>query len=247
MMKINIVRWLAISVVFSFFTFCIPICDGEVFTLWPFNRNKTKDHKVQYEPSQLLDSRHLWDEPVIVNGIKTSLGVSIIERDYRECLFQLKSVYPKAFFAENATSIFAEFKLKNGSLRRLYLINMGSKSPVMQFTMDLDGKIPDKFDWPDELPLFPGGTPLACIQLTDRDAFYGNFTANVSVEQSASTMKTSLISQGWKPATGEDFATYGASGDVYIKESPLRILLTSFTEDKNGEIKGSIYTRPLKK
>lgn len=237
--KSGLMRFWVVFISFMMLTVSI---NAEVFTLWPFS----KDEKTG-EGSGVLQPLELWTEPVIINGVSMGMKIGLLENDLRTSFAILRKLYPKAVKTWNANSLLMEIKKENGKAERLYLVELGGIYPVIQFSIQLPEKIPASFSWPSELPLPSGAEPLNCIQFPKRKSSYGHFLSSFPVEQSLTMIRNSLEADGWKAVTKES-ASGGLSGrgETFMKVSPVRIMIVSFSETEDGKVKGSMYTRSIK-
>lgn len=217
--------------------------NAEVFTLWPFS----KGEKGGEELSGALQPVELWTEPVIINGVSVGMKIGLLENDLRTSFGLLHKLYPKAVKTWNANSLLMEIQKKDGKKERLYLVELGGIYPVIQFSIQLPEKIPSSFSWPSELPLPAGAEPLSCIQFPKRKSSYGHFLSSFVLEQSLTMLRNELEADGWKAVTKES-ASGGLSGkgEMFMKTSPLSIMIVSFSESEDGTVKGSVYTRSIK-
>ena len=208
---------------------------AEVYTLG--NSSGTAD------PSQLstvLKQSKLWDEPAIVNGIKTKLGVSLLTTELEILLKELKIYYPKARYISNAGSTVVEVESENW-IYKIFLISITGKYSVIQFSMRLpkDKKKDLENNWPKEIPLPGGFTPLTSISFSERKSFFGHFEVPNESPNYLYQMDSLLVGEGWKPVTQEAHSR-NAKGEIYMKNN--KILILNFSGNK-----GSIYTKTLPK
>lgn len=192
-----------------------------------------------------LNPHKLWNEPVIINGVSTGITISLLDSDLKSSMEWIKKLFPDARLSSNPGAALIELK-KNGVRKRIYLVQLNGVFPVVQFSMEIPDNIPNVFLWPKELPLPSDADPINCIRLPDRNAVYGHFVSSWSPEQMSSDINAKLMADGWHRVSGEDSEEYAQKeGDVFMKESPLKIMVISFSENTNGENKGSIYLQNL--
>jgi len=187
--------------------------------------------------ADLLGASRLWVEPAIINGIKSNIELALLRKDLTECYIILKNKFPDALFRFNAESLLIEIKRARGSIERIYLVNVGKGDfPVLQFSMEIPADMPRDPEWPAELPLPYSSSPQTVIDLGGRGLLYGAFTSTLSREQIYSEMNNRLISTGWN----------SLGKGVFMKESPMRMILVSASDGKNGKAHGFILKRAMK-
>ncbi|OGV53259.1 MAG: hypothetical protein A2017_06230 [Lentisphaerae bacterium GWF2_44_16] len=218
--------------------------EAEVFTLWPFGKSNSGGAD---GPSHALGGTKLWDEPVCINGYNTSLSITLLESDLYNYISRLRSLYPDGIFSANKNALLMTVKHKDGARTRIYLLQTGTDGnyPVIQFSMKLPDKLPDRFTWPSQLPLPSGAKPLNYMNFPDKKLYYGTFSANSSAEQSVGEMKQQLLSSGWQNVSKGTFPQSSQCGDILIKNKPLSIAILSAGESE-GKCKASVMVQPLK-
>ena len=222
---------------------------GDVFTIWPFSGGgaKPSGNNSGSNVIDILQATKLWSEPVIINGRRLSLGISLVRSDLKTCVIQLRDLYPKASMARNSNSVLMNIKLANEMQRRIFLIELNGPFPVIAFSMDIPKKIPDRFSWPSDIPIPSGATPISYMEFPKRDATYGHFSFTAaSASQALGEMKSSLSAMGWKAVTRES-STSIAEGEIFLRDNPKSIMIVNLSLSKNSSTgKGSVYLRPLK-
>jgi hypothetical protein len=213
---------------------------AEVFTLAPFSGGG------KGEPSEFLSPLNLWTEPVVINGVPGGLKISVLDIGLQICIDQLMRNFPDAKISENDNSALCEIKEKGGGRKRIYLIELGGVYPVIQFSIDLPSKIPDNPTWPHVLPLPPDSTAVSTIEFPSRKANYGYFTTALSAGEALRSIRLQIESEGWQAFGSHDNPMHPANGDVFISKKPLRIMIISFSENENGDVKGAIYQKPIR-
>jgi hypothetical protein len=213
---------------------------AEVFTLAPFSGGGKGD------PSEFLGPLDLWTEPVVINGVSGGLKISVLDIELRVCVDQLKRNFPDAKFLRNGNSALFEIKENNGRRKRIYLVELGGVYPVIQFSIDLPPKIPDSPSWPRNLPLPPDSKPVSTMEFPSRKATYGYFSTALSADEALRSIRVQIGAQGWQAFGSHDNQMNPAKGDVFINKKPLRIMIVSFSENENGEVKGAIYQKPVR-
>ena len=117
----------------SIFLFCLVLPSrAEVFSLTPFS---SKSGGAGIEASKALGGIKLWAEPIVVNGLKTGMQMTLLNRGFDELAIFFKKKYPNAIFRASSDAILIEIKNKDGSMERLYLVRSTGAYPVIQFSM----------------------------------------------------------------------------------------------------------------
>jgi hypothetical protein len=219
--------------------------NAEVFSLWPFSKSQDNQGGTGSGP-RYFKPYNLPTEPVTINGVDLELKMSLLDTDFLQYLSEIKKQYPGIKLSRNQTEALLEMKLKGGGRRRILLVKMDSKFPVIQFSLDLPEKMPKKFDWPPELPVPFGTDPVSCIVFPDRQSSFGKFKAPDRSENLFQVIRGQLESSGWKPVSGKTME-YGTYGGVFLKSPPLSFIVINLTDNEAGGCKGSIYLKQLKK
>jgi hypothetical protein len=60
------------------------------------------------------------------------------------------------------------------------------------------------------------------------------------------SIRLQIGAEGWQAFGSHDNPMHPAKGDVFINKKPLRIMIISFSENENGEVKGAIYQKPVR-
>ncbi len=207
----------------------VSVLHADVFTLAPFRGGRPWG-------ADTLEGSELWIEPVKVNGVNTGMRLTLLEKDLDESYRILKNKFPDAVFRANEESILVEIKREKGMIERLYLIRSGGAYPVIQFSIEIPAEMPEKPDWPEELPLPPGSSPVIVIDLPDRKTLYGAFVSAISPERVLNDADSTMISLGWS----------SLGKGIYLKKDPMMIMLVTATEDENGNTHGFVLKRKLK-
>lgn len=209
---------------------------AEVFTFAPFAKGKG----VTGEGAEITDAMggaKLWSEPIIVNGSKTKMHLRLLKNNLSECYLTFRKHFPKASFRLSPGALLVEFKHKDGTLERIYLVEMNGLYPVIQFAMSFPNGLPrDTDEWPVELPLPAGADIQNTISLPDRNVSYGTFTTPMSKNGALSDVRGTLVSKGWT----------NLKEGVFIKDKPLSIMLVSFSQDDKGVTRGFVLKRPFR-
>lgn len=202
---------------------------------------------VPSSPGQALNPFNLWSEPVIINGIKCELKVSLLRTNLAESFKRLRQYYPTAKFAYNAESLL--FEVKDGKLRRrVYLVETGKAPyPVVLFSIEYK-EIPANLKWPSSLPSAPDITPIQVMEFPERGSVYGRFSSTFPAKNILSSLDSALEADGWQPLTREaKKAELGtAKGEFYIKFNPTQIITISTLNKDNGGSEAIIYRKKIK-
>ncbi|HCE42933.1 MAG TPA: hypothetical protein DET40_05250 [Lentisphaeria bacterium] len=219
---------------------CFQPAYAEVFTLAPFSGSG------RGEPEDFLHPLSLWTEPVIINGVASSLRICALETGLDISIDQMRRNYPNAKILKNRNSTLIEFKDPDGYRKRIYLVELGGLYPVLQFSMDLPAKIPEAPSWPKELPLPPDSTPVSTMEFPDRKSTYGFFKTALPADAAMSSVAMQLNAEGWQSFGSHNNPATTSKGDVFIKKNPLRMMAVSLSENGKGEVSGAVYAKPLK-
>lgn len=185
--------------------------------------------------ADLLGGTKLWSEPAVINGVKSSVQLVLLQKQLDECYRILKQQFKDAKFRLNNEAILVEIQRENGNLERIYLVKVGQGAyPVLQFSMEIPPKLPEP-EWPNELPQLYDSEPVTVISLTNRGTLYGAFTSFVRSEQVLAQMDNSMLADGWK----------SMGRGTYLKDNPTRIVLISASEGKNGKTHGFVLKRNI--
>lgn len=214
----------------------VSTAKAEVFTIAPFGKGG-EGGGGGAEITDAMGGAKLWTEPIVVNGLKTKMQLRMLKYNLTECYLTFKKHFPGASFRSSPGALMVEFKHKDGSLERIYLVEMRGLYPVMQFAMTFPNGVPkSNQDWPNELPLPPGSTVNTTISLPDRDVTYGAFTTAMPGDAALADVRGNLAANGWT----------NLKQGVFIKDKPLSILMVSFSQDDKGITHGVALKRPFK-
>ncbi|MBO7148184.1 MAG: hypothetical protein J6W81_10600 [Lentisphaeria bacterium] len=219
---------------------------GDVFSLWPFS-----GERLGSDVKNTLQGETLWTEEIKVNGRTLDMEVTLVQKTLRDALQDLRAIYKKGTAAANSNSLLFEIPLKNGSKQRYYLVELGGIVPMLQFSMHLPAnfKKGKPSHWPQLLPLPPGGIPETVMEFPKRDSVYAMFSTPYQPEQVLSDLTRALQNRGWKNVGGETNTTPQASGEIFMKENPLEIVILTILppNPQNRMTMGTMYHRKLKK
>jgi hypothetical protein len=228
---------------FAIFSLCLIVTffsHADVFTLWPTGGAGKKNSSA--DPEQLLDGKQVWNENVTINGIDLELNIAVIVSPVEDLLFQLNKAFPEGVFAASSNTILIKNKLNGGWEKRILIIFPGEGFPAIMFTMNTPEKFPEKFNWPEMLPMTGDGKPLKYMQFHKRDTFYGEYKTINSPAAALSEVSAKLRADGWSPYTGEQNSENGGSGEIFLKTRPKSLMLINFSS--NGV--ATVMTRPAK-
>lgn len=218
---------------------------SEVFSLWPFSKGTSSASSSGLD--EALRPKKLWEEPVTINGTPLTLKLGLLKTPLRENLKILESMYPKAKISKNSSSALITVKLTDGTLKRIYLVQIGGIYPVVQFSMDFPaGGLPKSFTWPRQLPLPSWATPITYMHFPKRSSYYGHFSTSDQPSLNLTEMSQALQADGWMPVTQESSKSLSGKGEVFIRENPPGIILLNYSMGKSGKANATIYMRPLK-
>ncbi|HPN83931.1 MAG TPA: hypothetical protein PK821_01215 [Victivallales bacterium] len=197
-------------------------------------------------PSSAINPTDLWTEPVLINGARASLKISLQKASLAESLNILKSLYPNSKFASNSESVL--FDISEGKTkRRIYLVECGKDPyPVMQFYMEFN-ELPKNFIWPASLPIAPDSTPIHTMEFPDRKSIYGKFKTSFPAKENLSSINSFLLTEGWTAITREAAKAQLGSSDneFYIRHNPTEIMSVSVQELDDGGSVASVYRKKL--
>lgn len=209
------------------------VLSADVFSLSPFSGKSGGDSLFR-----VTEGIDLFDEPIVINGKDSTLKLKLLRNNLIENTILITKQFPKALLKSSPGALLIEFKHKNGTLERIYLVQVDGPFPVIQFSMEFPNGLPESNgEWLKELPKTLDATVLTTMSLPDRNISYGTFSTHLTPERAISDIDSEMKSNGWTTI----------DKGVYIKDSPLSIVLSSFTVDDNDLTRGFILKRPLKK
>ena len=203
---------------------------AEVYTLWPKRKSSGQ------ELDTFLKSTPLLNEPVLINGARAELKISLVKMNLTEILTLLKKQFPDAQFAGGGDSLLVKLTLPNGWHKRLLLVYFGDYFPILQISMTLPPKLPAPSRWPQELVITSDGVPLRYLYFPERGTWYGAFRTSAEPAQALAEVTSSLTAQGWTAATGESSPNYQGRGEIYLKKRPFSVMLVNFSEDGTATV-----------
>ena len=198
--------------------------------------------------NELLGDKAVMDEPVIINGVSTSLHVGLIKVSIKDYLVKLRSLNPELRIRSSKNSVFYKEDLGGGRNKRHYLTQTSGKHPVVHFAMELPDKMPQEVSWPTDLPMPASAQVNSSISFSERGSSFASFSTMLTTGRAEQDAFHSLTGSGWQstslPSTTQQQLQ---SGGVFFKPSERKVLIVSFLETKDGSVTGSIYLKPLKK
>ena len=219
---------------------------AEVYSLWPCARGSNSGSFA--DPSQVLPKKQFWNENILINGTKVSMDIALVDMNYDDASKVLLKQYPNAQVAKNPTSMLMNVMRKDGSCHRIFLIKVKGTRPLLQYSMILPaGRIKaTTAQWPKNIPLLPGATDLNVMIFPKRNATYAScFMPNATRPQLVHEMSQRLLAQGWQAASDEIANPFKASGEVFLRENPLELMLLGISKTTEKGTTLNIYTRPI--
>ena len=209
---------------------------AEVFTLAPFGKKGTSGGVGDL--SDAMGGAKLWSEPIVVNGAKTEMHLRMLRNDLKECYLTFKKQFPGSRFRFSPGALLVEFKHKDGTLERIYLVQLNGVYPVIQFAMAFPAGLPENNGlWLEGLPIPTVASVDMTISLPERKVDYGVFNTALRSDEAMADIKTSLTANDWT----------NLKQGVFIKNNPLAIMLISVSQDKKGVTRGFVLKRPFSK
>lgn len=223
--------------------------NAEVYSLFPFGKKGRGGTSA--DTSALLQSKRFLNEKITANGMNINLSVSLVDMPMTDAVLMLKKEYPNAKMAANSNSLLLELPLDKNMVRRIYLLQLPGIFSVLEFKVDMPATRPviTEKDWPKELPLVEGASNFSVMRFAERDAVYGSYTIDGATEtQLFQETAQRLERAGWKPLAGESANLFSGTGEVYMSEKPLKMMILG-VNTVSGDSPGarvSFYTRPIK-
>lgn len=229
-----------------FFLLTATALQAEVYSIWPFSRGSNSGSFA--DPSQVLPRKQFWQEDIRINGTNVRMNISLVDMQYDDAAAILMKQFPHAQIAKNSTSLLLNVTQKNGSCRRIFLFKVKGTRPILQYSMEIPAKRAKATaaHWPKNIPLLPGARDLNVMIFPKRNATYAScFIPGTTRPQLVHEMSQQLLSQGWKAASDEIANPFRASGEVFLRENPLELLLLGISKSTQEGTTLNIYTRPL--
>lgn len=226
--------------------------DAEIYSLWPFSEDSAASRPFYSEKDDPagLPERKFWDEEILVNGRKLHLDISLVDLPFSDAAALLKKRAPDAPSAGSPDSFLIHLPLADGSVRRVWLLALRGIRPVLLFSIVLPSGLKEAPEsaWPKIIPLPPGAVARSVMSFPVRQADFVSFQLpNMTQAQALHEMGQRLKSAGWQPASEEIADPFRASGEVFFREKPLRILLLGAMRSSGQGTVLTVYTRPVEK
>lgn len=219
---------------------------AEVYSLWPFSKGSNSGSFA--DPSQALPKKQFWNENILINGAKIRMDIALVDMNYDDAANVLVKQYPNAQIAKNKTSMLMNIMRKDGFCHRILLIKVKGTRPLLQYSMILPANRvkATASQWPKNIPLLPGATDLNVMFFPKRNTTYVScFIPKATRPQLVHEMSQRLLSQGWQAASDEIADPFRASGEVFLRENPLELLLLGISKTTDKGTMLNIYTRPV--
>lgn len=198
---------------------------AEVYTLHPEGKPSGRDLDTFLPASPLIS------EPVLINGAKAELKLSLVKIKLTEILTLIKNRFPDARFAAGGGSLLIKQTLPDGWHKRLLLVCFGDFSPVLQISLTVPPQLPKPSRWPENLAISSDGVPLRYMYFPRRESWYGMFRTAMEPAQALAEIRNSLTARGWVPVTGESSSRRRSRGEIFMRKKPLGLILINFSDD----------------
>jgi hypothetical protein len=199
---------------------------GRVYTLIPGRSGSTSG-----PIDEVLNPKTIWNEPVVINGVKMRLKIGLINKRLDLLLENIKNFFPGAKFAANSNTLLIRQKQKDGSEKRILLMYFGGGMPMVQFSIKLPAKLPRNFVWPAKLPITFDGKPKKYIALPNQKVVYGIFRTSAYRENAISEMSSKLEANGWKPLSNALKTGKVTGGEMFYRKKPPGIMIINCSQD----------------
>ncbi len=215
---------------------CLALgAQAQVFTLWPSGGG------VSDNP---LEAEIFSTEPVIINGVRCEMKLGLVHQDIHNLVISIQENFRDAKVAAKGNNLLVMMPVQDGWQQRYLYVSVRPGMPVLQVSMKIPEKIPDKFDWPRQLPILAHATPFRLMSFPKRQALYGAFRYDGTPTAVALEQMIAIASPDkWEPMAREETNLGRASGEILIRKNPPAIMLVNFTQEGVG----FVYTRPLSK
>ncbi len=216
-----------------------PFCQAEVYLLGPKRHSAAEGGKglPEQEFQELFDHKMLLEEPIVYNGVKTTLHVLLIKRAPEELLAELRQRYPALKMRADSAGVVLFWPGARGWRQRVLLVGNVEQRNVTCFIMRLPEKTPDKPQWPRTLPLPPGATPEETILFENSGVSYGAFRGSLPLAEALAAVAEKLAAEGFTPVTGEAAGTNAvARGELFLRSNPRQLLWIAFDDNGNGTL-----------
>ncbi len=217
----------------------LPLCRAEVYLLGPKRRSATEGGNglPGQEFQDLFDYKSLLEEPVVYNGVKSTLQVLLIKRPLEELLAELRHRYPELKMRADNAGVVLFWPGARGWRQRILLVGNAEQGNVTCFVMRLPEKTPNQPQWPRTLPLPPGATPEETILFENSGVSYGAFRGSLPPAEALAAVAEKLAAEGFTPVTGEAAgANMVARGELFLRSRPRQLLWIAFADDGSGTV-----------
>lgn len=185
--------------------------------------------------AELADSKHLMTEPIIFNGVKSEINVSVIQRSLADLLIELKANYPDLQIKLGSDGVLLKLPALKGQRERILLVGSEILSNVTVFSMLLPEELPPPPPWPEELPVPPNATAEEMIYFENSKVWYGAFTDPAKTSESYESVKASLLQSGFLPLPGQA----DSNGETFMNSDKKVMVYISTDGEGNNVV---IYT-----
>ncbi len=223
------------------FIYCLTLISfatyADIFTIAPNNQQASTN------PSGLLTAlkvMRLKPEPIIVDGHSLTMGIGLSTEQLNHSRREISILYPNAKVIANSNSLLIENIGNNNEKYRIFLIEVGGKYPVIQFSMKIPKTLDKLNNWTDELPLPNLCEPITYMHFTKKNTFYGHFRCYSPPDIALRDFTASIAGNGWYPVT-PDSVSQNRKGELFLNNKTKKMMMISFSKQK-----GSIYIKPLK-
>ncbi|MBR2364957.1 MAG: hypothetical protein IKA79_07135 [Lentisphaeria bacterium] len=216
---------------------------GEVFSLWPFNKGAFSSAAAA---DKLLHGEAVREERVIVNGTELKMSTSIVDADPRNALRTLKMRYPDGTAAMNDNGLLFSTPPEKGFVRKILIAAPDGVGKGVMFAMTVPAKgFRKNPSWPHQLPFPAGAQALQVIRFPDRGSVYGSLRSAMSKEELLSNIAMQLKAEGWVSPSGES-GIPGGSGEIMLSADAKEIMIVGITPVKGSRFtQVSLYRRKL--
>jgi hypothetical protein len=217
---------------------------GEVFSFWPFHKSVPASIE---SADLLLHGEALREESVVINGIRTTMKISIMDADPMEAFRTLKRRYPDGIAAKNQNGLLFSTPPENGYVRKILIVSPDGIGKGVMFSMSVPVKGFGKHPvWPHSLPLPAGSEVLSVLQFPARNSVFGQFRSRMSREEVLSNIVMQLKADNWISPSKES-GIAGASGEIMLSSDAKDVIIIGISPVKGSPyVQGSLYRRKLK-
>ncbi len=211
---------------------------GEVYLKGPKIGPRAKGSAVPARAfRELFEAKSLMSEPVVCNGVRTEMQVSLILRPLEELLAELRARYPDLQFNLRRGGVL--FSIRLGARWRERVLLVGGDNRVTVFTMRLPDPMPKLPAWPRTLPALPDDAEAdEIIEFSKSGGVYGSFSG--AGPGALSRMTADLAARGYAPVTREALSAHG-KGELFLNAAKQQMITISIGPDGTG----TMYFTPL--